>query len=204
MTTATPSVKRLRPNALNNVGTVPTASAALGVRAEEYGEGIVRQTVFTLTSVPLTLTNALAYASLQLYDFPEGRIHVLDTVCTITVTTTTAIATTLLTAKAVSWGLGSAAASSLTLATTMQNFMPGSGEAVNTFTSSTVINVAPAADTGILAAVSAAHLAAIVDGTTTAADLFLNFGVAAADIDGDAGLSITGTFYVTWMNTGDR
>jgi len=56
-----------------------------------------------------------------------------------------------------SWGLGSAAASNTTLATTMMNFLPGSGESVKTVTASTTINTAGSTGTGFLAAVSAAH-----------------------------------------------
>lgn len=199
MSVASPSYAFGRPPTANNVG-VPVALTGLSV--VEYGIGPLRQTVFTLTNVPITITDLLAYVGTKLYDFPLGRIRVLDCVATITPTTTSTIATTLKSGVNVSWGLGSATASSLTLATTMMNFMPGSGEAVNTFASSTVINVAAASDSGKLAAVSAAQLAAIVDGTVTAADLFLNLGVAAADIDGDATLTISGTITLTWINQG--
>lgn len=70
---------------------------------------------------------------------------------------------------------------------------------MKTFPSSTVINVAPAAVTGVLANIAAAQVGAILDGRSTAVDLFLNLGVAAADIDGDATVTITGTVAVTWI-----
>lgn len=180
------------------------ASAQPEVAAAEGGFGSFRKTTLTLTDMPLTLTDALAYVGKKIYDFPAGRIRVLDCVASLTFTTTSAIAGTLNSGVTVSWGLGSATASSTTLATTMQNFMPGSGETPKTFTSSTTINVAPATVTGFLAAVSAAQLAAILDGTSTAADMFLNIAVpTGTDIDADATLTVTGTIQITWYNGGD-
>lgn len=200
MAVATPYSKADRPAATDKVGTVV---AKAGLTLKEYGIGIIRQTEFTFTAMAVTITDALAYASQQIYDFPLGRIHMLDCVGWIQMTTTSAIASTLNSGATISWGIGTAAASSLTLATTMMNAMPGSGESVNTFTSSTVINVAATADSGFLAAVSAAHLGAIVDGTATAADLYLNLAVPTnTEIDADATVTITGRIILTWMNTG--
>lgn len=199
---STPTLGKSRPSGMNEVGTIP--SGVIGLSVEEFGgNGPLRQTRFTFNAMPITITDALAYASQQIYNFPLGRIHVLDCVGTIAMTTTSAIASTLNSGATISWGIGSAAASSLTLATTMMNFMPGSGESVNTFTSSTTINVAAASDSGMLAAVSAAHLAAIVNGTVTAADAFLNIAVPTnTEIDADATVTISGTITMTWMNTG--
>lgn len=184
--------------------TVGTIVSKTGLSCVEYGgSGIVRKTVFTLTAMPITLTDALAYVGQQLYDFPAGNIRFLDCVATITVTTTSALASTLNSGATVSWGVGTATASSLTLATTMMNAMPGSGEAVNTFTSSTTVNVAAAADNGILAHTATARGLSGADGTSTPVDLFLNFGVAAASISGDATITVTGTIELTWVNGGD-
>lgn len=201
---STPSIWQGRPKDLNTVGTVPESARANGVTVTECGgtDGY-RQTVFKFTNMVITITDALAYASQQIYDFPAGRIHIKDCVARITPTTTSTIASTLNSGATVSWGIGTAAATSETLATTMMNAMPGSGESVNNFTSSTTINVAAAADTGFLAAVSAAYLAAWIDGTSTAADLYFNLGVpTTTQIDGDATVSITGHAILTWINCG--
>jgi hypothetical protein len=197
----TPSIRIDRPSANNTVGTVV---ALAGLTVEEAGFGAMRQTTLTFSNVSLTLTDALAYLGTKIYDFPEGRIHVFDCTASLTFTTASAIATTLNSGVTVQWGIGSATASATTLATTMQNFMPGSGETPKTFTSSTTINVAPATATGILAAVSAAQLAAKIDGTSTAADVFLNLAVGTGtDIDGDATILVNGTILLTWVNGGD-
>ncbi len=198
----TPSIGIDRPGTSDTVGTVV---AKAGLTCEEFGgNGIVRKTVFTLTNMPVTITDTLAYASQQLYDFPEGNIRFLDCVARIAMTTTSTIASTLNSGATISWGVGTAAASSLTLATTMMNAMPGSGESVNTFTSSTTINVAAAADNGILAHTAAARGLAGADGTSTPVDLYLNLAVPTnTEIDADATVTITGTIELTWINGGD-
>lgn len=201
-TTPSPGVGIDRSPSADQVGTIVAKS---GLSCVEYGgNGIVRKTVFTLTAVAMTITDALAYASQQLYDFPAGNIRFLDCVATIQMTTTSAIASTLNSGATISWGVGTAAASSLTLATTMMNAMPGSGESVNTFTSSTTINVAAAADNGILAHAATARGLAGADGTATPVDLYLNIAVPTnTEIDADATVTITGTIELTWTNGGD-
>lgn len=210
--------------AITNAGVHPTPSlgkppiAALGISLDIskqtgvtglamdtfHGNGPIKQTLFTLTAMPMTITDALAYASQKLGTFPEGRIHVLDCITSLAMTTTSTIASTLNAAAVVSHGIGSAPASSITLATTMMNMMPGSGEAVNNITASSTINVASATVTGKLAAVSAAHLGAILDGTGTAVPIYLNLGIPTnTEIDADATVTITGTILITWMCTGD-
>jgi len=198
----TPSIGKDRTPTTDNVGTVVSKA---GLTCDEYGgTGIVRKTIFTMTNMAMTITDSLAYASQQLYDFPLGNIRFLDCVATITMTTTSTIASTLNSGATISWGIGTAAASSLTLATTMMNAMPGSGESVNTFTSSTTINVAAAADTGILAHTATARGLAGADGTATAVDLYLNIAVPTnTEIDADATVTISGTIELTWMNGGD-
>lgn len=180
------------------------ASAQPEVAAAEGGFDTFRKTTLTLTAMPMTITDALAYAGKKLYDFPAGRVKILSAIASLTFTTTSTIASTLNSGVTASWGLGSATASSTTLATTMQNMVPGSGETPKTFTSSTTINVAPATVTGFLAAVSAAQLGAILDGTATAIDLFLNVAVpTGTDIDADATLSVSGTITIHWILEGD-
>jgi len=193
----------LNAGATTPADTVGAVVSGIGVTASESGSGSFRRTVLTLVNTPLTITDALAYVGLKLYDFPAGRLRFIDTVVSVAVTTTSVIATTLKSGVTVSIGIGSVTASSLTLATTMMNMMPGSAEAVKTFPSSTVINTAPAVVTGVLANIAAAQVGAILDGRTTPIDLFLNLGVAAADIDGDATVVVNGTIQVTWINGGD-
>jgi hypothetical protein len=46
--------------------------------------------------------------------------------------------------------------------------------------------------------------AVVVDGTTTAADLFLNFLIDDGDQDGGGTLSVTGTITLVWISLGDN
>lgn len=184
--------------------TVGAVVSGIGVTASESGFGNFRQTLLTLAAVPLTITDALAYAGIKLYDFPAGRLRIIDCLTSLAFTTTSTIASTLNSGVTCSYGIGSVVASNATLATTMMNMMPGSGESVKTFTSSTTINVASATVTGVLAAVAAAQHGAILDGTSTPVDLYLNVAVPTdTDIDADATITISGTVLITWINGGD-
>lgn len=202
----TPSIGKVPRQTGSQMGQVALTSVA-GLSVEHVGgNGIVKRTIFTLTAMALAVTHSTqGFGSQQLGTFPEGRINVLDCVCSFTsILTTSAEASTLNDGKTVSIGVGQVAVASGdagVLSGTMMNFMPGSGQSVKTFTSGATT---AGSATGFLAAVSAAHLAAIVDGTTTAVPIILNIGVPTdADIDGNATLAITGTVEFTWINTGD-
>lgn len=208
MAVPTPTIGKSRPTGSNTVGTVVAKS---GLSVQEFGgNGIVRKTVFTLTAMAMTMTEisgtAEGFGSQQLYDFPQGRIKVLGCVSSLAFTTTSELATTLNGGSTCSHGIGTTATvagDAGVLSGTMMNFMPGTGESVKAFTSSATINVAGATALGILAAVSAAQLGAIVNGTVTAADLYLNIAAPTAnDIDADATLTVTGTIELTWINEG--
>lgn len=193
-----PSILRGRDPTINNDLT-PTSVAGLTYKPVG-GTGVVRQAVFTLSSMVMTITDALAYASQQLGTMPEGKVRILGAFASLTFTTTSAIASTLNSGVTVQWSVGSAAASATTLATTMLSYLPGTGGSVPTFTSSTTINVAPATVTGGYTLTSYQS----VDGTTTPAPIYLNLAVGTGtDIDGDATLAVTGTITITYFIEGD-
>lgn len=196
MTTNTPTIQKDRPEGCNRVGTVQALS---GLSVEEFGFGNARQTRLTLVNVPLSITDALAYSGQKLYTFPEGIIYFKGCTGSIAFTTTSAIASTLNSGVTVQWGLGSATASATTLATTMINMLTGTGVSPATFTSSTVINVAPATATAYFSGA-----AAKLDGTGTAIAMYLNLALGTAtDIDADATLVANGTITFTWEPHGD-
>lgn len=184
--------------------TVGAVVAGVGVVAVESGNGPYRKVLLTLTNTVLSLTDALAYVGLKIYDLPAGRLRIIDCVTNLTFTTKTAIATTLNSGVTVSHGIGSVIASSITLATTMMNMMPGSGESVKSFTSGTTIDVANTSVRGVLAAVAAAQVGAILDGGAgSPVDVYLNIGVpTVTDIDGDATVWVNGTIELTYINGG--
>lgn len=174
----------------------PTASgigapSLATVTAAEFGAGGLHQTVLTLTATPQTITNgASEFVGTKIYDFPEGRIHLLGCVATLAQTTTSTLATTITSATAGTVALGSATASNASLTGTMVDLAPSTA-----FNSSTVINVAGTAVSPVLAA------AAVFNGTATAIDMFLNTSVATNSADGT--LTWSGTIRITWFNLGD-
>mgnify|MGYP001605267484 CR=1 FL=1 len=169
-----------------NIGAVNGST----VSAVERGDGMIHQTVLTLTATPLTLADATVGAGVKIYDFPVGMITVLSASGSVAETTTSAIATTLNSGVTYNWGVGTTTQASGTLATTEQNI-------INTTngTSSTTINVAAAASASTQTVAPLAY-----NGKSTAIDAFFNVGIATAtDIDADATTTWTGTVTITWL-----
>lgn len=191
-----PTTSKGRPPGIDLVGT-PEALSGLSV-VEYGGNSPFRVTEFTFTAFALAITDALAYSSQKIYTFPRGKIVPLSAVDHLTFTTTSAIASTLNSAAVVSHGFGSAAASNIVLATTMQDFLPGSGIAVSNFAGSATINVAGTAITG-----GKLSNPDPIDGSATALPLYFNLGVPTnTEIDGDATLTVTGRLLIAWVNLG--
>jgi hypothetical protein len=180
-------------NSLVNTGTVPDAAKAY-VTATEKGDGVFRQTVLTLSAVPVTMRDTEQGGGFQIYTFPIGRITPIGAIGSIAVTTTSVLANTLNASKTCNWGVGSTTQASATVATTEQNFVN-----VAAFTSSATINVAGAVATG-----SGIGILTSLDGTSTAVAAFLNLAVAGAeDIDADATVTVDGTITLTYAVLGD-
>ena len=155
--------------------------------------GPVCQTTLTLNNVPQAIVNGTEYQGTKIYDFPQGRILVMGVTATLQQKTTSALASTLNASSTGAISLGTATASSTTLATTMVDLLPSTA-----FTSSATINVAGTAVSAALAA------SAQFDGTGTAKDVYLNTAYATtADVDGNATQTISGTVVITWCNLGD-
>lgn len=201
MTTfASPSIRRDRPVNIDQVGAVNPGS---GLTVTEYSFGPWRCTQFTFAAFEITIPDATAYVGTKIYDFPTGLIRIHDASGYFTLTTTSTIASTLNSGVTVNWGFGSATASNVTLATTMIDVLPGSGGTLPAFTSSTTIDVASAADFDYLKHATAQNAAAILDGSSTAIDLYFNLAVpTATDIDADATVELNGIGYVFWSLVG--
>lgn len=156
--------------------------------------GVIRQTTFTFTDLPVTVRDTEQGGGIKFFDFAAGRLLILGAVAKdIKITTTSALAGTLNAGVTGNFGVGTTTQANATLATTEQNIIP-----TTNFTSSATVNVAPAAVDSALA--SSLQL----DGTGTAVDLFFNVGVAGAtDIDGDATVTVSGTLILTWVDLGN-
>jgi hypothetical protein len=173
----------------DSVGSVAVST----VKAKHWQIGGICQTVLTLDNVAQTVVNGTEYQGTKLYTFPEGRILVLGTTARLQQKTTSALASTLNASSTGAIALGTATASSTTLASTMVDLLPSTA-----FTSSATVNVAGTAVTAALGA------SAQFDGTSTAKAMYLNTAYATTtDVDGDATQTISGTITVTWVNLGD-
>lgn len=170
------------------------ASAQPEVTAAESGFGNFRTTVLTLTDLPITVgnTTGVSFGNVKLYDFPEGRHNFLGvqlndlTVDLTDVLNVTPIAGT----HGGDVSLGTTGTSDATLNGTDVNLMP-----------STSIDPISAgiADGALVAA------ATVLDGRTTALDLYLNMIIDDADVADGASdvLLLSGTITVTWVNLGN-
>lgn len=165
-----------------------------GLSCKIVGNGGRFRMEFTMTNMKVTVTDALAYAGQQLFDFVQGKIRINGGVATFTFGVDTVRASTINDSASLTWGIGSVTASSITLATTMQN--------VVAVTTRTLTGAAAAPSPASAADVVAA---ATLDGTSTAIDLFMNFAFATnTDIDADGILSVNGKLILFVENWGDN
>lgn len=166
-------------------------SASVSIKHVAFGPFV--QTTISLDNVAQTVTNGTEYQGTKLFTFPQGRIHVLGVTATLQQKTTSAIASTINSGVTGAVGLGTAAASNVSLTSTMVDLLPSTA-----FTSSTTINVAGTAVSAALAS------AAQFDGTTTAKPVYLNSAYATTtDVDGNGTQTFSGTVVITWVNLGD-
>lgn len=174
---------------------VGSAPGVAGLTAKtDGGPGGYYRTTIRLDNVEQSVVNGTEYQSTKIYDFPECRMYVIGAVATLQQKTTSALASTLNASVTGSIGVGTAAASATTLATTMVDIIPATA-----FTSSATVNVAGTAVSAVLAS------PAVFDGTGTAKDLYLNTAYATTtDVDGNATQTISGTIVITWCNLGDK
>ena len=171
-----------------------SAPAKAGLRAVTTGSGGTYRTVFTLTAMAITVTDALAYASQKLFGFAAGKIRIKGGTSSLAFAVTSARAGTINDSAAMDWALGTAAASSVTLATTMVDVIAKQDQTLDGVDAA--YTTAQAADV----AAAATH-----DGTSSAIDIFLNVSFpTGTEIDADGTLAVTGTITVLWENWGDN
>ncbi len=175
-----------------NVG----AAAGTGVVAVETGFGNFKTTTLTFTDTPVVLADeagVVAYGGLKVYDMPQGYIYMQSAVSNLAITKSSAGVND-------NWdgdiGVGTVtAANDATLSVTEQNIIP----------TTATPQAAAGATTGD--AVSTATEHAILDGTTTAVDVFVNLLVDDADHDvttTPCNLILNGTLVLNWIFMGDN
>ncbi|MER9328185.1 hypothetical protein NKJ26_19505 [Mesorhizobium sp. M0152] len=177
--------------AAREAGLAPPKS---GLKAVTTGQGGAFRTVFSFAGMQVPVTDALAYAAQKIFDFIDGKVRIKGGTAKLQFAVLTARASTINDNAALSWSLGSSAASTPALALTMVNVLAATGR---------TLDGAGAA----LSTASAADIAApfTLDGTVTPVDLYLNLAFAAGtDIDADGTIAVTGTITLLWENWGDN
>lgn len=178
-------------------GTVPTA----GVTAYETADaaGIIRRTVLECNSVALSVADdagVAQYGGVQVYDFPEGMICCLG--AQMNGTLTMGVTGTIIDAWTGVCALGTVTATTgATLVSTEATWLQS------------VAIGAATSKVGTIDAVSVATAlteagARWVDGTATAADMYLNFAIADDVTHTAATGTFTGTIEFIWMTLGDN
>lgn len=177
----------------NKLGAVSGVSGVALTSARKQGSFF--ELNFTLTSVAVAITDAGASGAgggVKLFDFVQGAIQSLGSrtnLSAIVSDTTLDVGGDL----AIVHALGSAAANAgdLALTGTEVDFGAVSG------------TVTLSANAGSSASVVKGPGAAAIDGTSTAADLYLNFSASAATADATGVLTVTGTVTVIGTFMGD-
>lgn len=165
-----------------------------GLKVVTTGQGGSYRTVFTFAGMQVPVTDALAYAGQKILDFTDGKVRIKGGTARLQFAVPTTRATTINDNAALTWSLGSAAASSATLVSTMVNVLASTARTLD----GTGAALSTASATDIAAA-------ATLDGTTTPVDLYLNLAFATGtDIDADGTIAVTGTITLLWENWGDN
>lgn len=169
---------------------IAPATGLNAVKEEQFGP--LHRTTFNLTAFPIAVTDALAYAGVQLFDFPAGRLYVVGATASLRFKRVSA-ASTINDSASMTWAVGTATASNITLSSTMVDLIPKTTKAL-----SEAVGAYNTASTAVLAS------PAVFDGTSTAKDIFLNVGFETnTEIDADAVLNATGNITITWIDLGD-
>lgn len=148
-------------------GEIPVVT---GLTAKSGGAGAWRTVEFTFVNTPVPLADAaavVAYGGLKIFDFAEGAAHILGATAGLVVTKSSAGVNADFDGD---FGVGTVTASNnATLSLTEQNIIP--------------TTATPQAVAGATTAKGALTAVAILDGTTTPIDVYLNFLVDDADHD---------------------
>jgi hypothetical protein len=167
------------------------AKNGAAVTVVEYGDNAVHKSVFTLTALSVTMTDAGAAGShggFKLYDFPAGAIGRLGCSWEVTIT---AGAGGIADGAAVVGSLGQVVAGTdnATLTSTEADFIASTAGTLTT-------------GAGVLEGTGAGSLT-LLDGHTTPIDLFLNLAVPDADSSASDTVAVSGTVTCTWLSVGD-
>ena len=151
--------------------------------------GVINRSTITLKSYPMAITDSESsggHGVLKLIDFPIGMIYVFGAVCDVAVDSVSGIAAD----GTFDMALGSA--TTLTNSDTL-------GNANVDFVAKVDGTLVAGEDTIDLVL----NTPQTEDGHTTATDVYFCVAVTDANMTATGWMAISGTFVVTWLNTGD-
>lgn len=158
---------------------------------DTYGDRAMKRSIWTIDDLVVTMTDAGAagsHGSAKIYDFPEGMIFRAGCVAELS---TTAGAGGISDTAALVGALGTTATATdnATLTTTEANFVPS--------IAGTLTGGAGSLDGAGDGSVT------LLDGHTSAVDLYLNIAVPDADSTASDTVTVSGTVSCVWTNVGD-
>jgi hypothetical protein len=171
-------------------GTVGNNPAGNVRRIREGGPGALHRTTIWLDNETITITDGGAsggIGSSKLYTFPEGALDVGIAFSSFTIV----------------------AASGIGATATVKHALGTAQETTNDTLDSTQANVLPSTNTvlsgsaGTAKGLTSTKLGAL-DGSTTPAELWLNFGIADAGITANSSIVINGFVTILWSWAGDE
>ena len=185
--------------AIRTNSAIGTLESVTGLSVVHLQNGTQVRSTFTLANVLQDVVDATQYQFTKLFTFPAGEIQFMKANVSLQQKTTSAIASTIIAAAAGKLGIGTAPASNTTLAATMINLVPGSGETPTAFTTSQTINVLATLFTAKLKTGVAADFF-VIDGTAAPSVLYLNTAYpTAGDVLANGTQTLTGTVVVEWQ-----
>ncbi len=151
----------------------------------DYVNGTEHQMVVTFTNVVIATTDLTtngAIGSLKFYDMPVGLINIIG--CRTNLT--------------------AVAAAGISASATLKHAVGTAAAATNDTLDSTKANIIASTNTSLSSSAGAVKGvstdAVQIDGTASAADIYLNFGIADAGTTTNSTLTLNGTITMTWQN----
>ena len=177
-------------NELEKLNGVEGSASGTGVSAIQ-GVGLTQVVTFPISALNVVMTDATtagSHGSQKIFTFPEGNVMVLGAVTDLTIAR---VGTGLTTTSAVVSSLGSVTVSTAdaTLTSTEANIVPS--------TASTLT-----AGAGVTK--GASTTVASLNGTTTPAEVYLNFATPDAGSTATDALTVNGTITISYLVLGDN
>ncbi|MCK5236711.1 MAG: hypothetical protein KAR06_06970 [Deltaproteobacteria bacterium] len=188
---------------LSNLSTNSVADEGVGTPSiptctvEEIGDGVLKRTILRLASVPVSVVSVTTGAGVggtELYGFPLGHLNILGCIADLSCVIAAGEQADFTDATpAGDIGIGTLA--------------PANADALGTdatdddFATAVALTMAAYSSNSQLVS----EPALLMDGTSTAKNLFVNLLIDAADIDDDTTsiVYVSGVIVLTWLNLGD-